>query len=86
MSKVKAEELIRIQDLLKEKFPNSAIGVVELKTQGIVRFEVRVNTEEEMKSVPVEFEGFPINTTIVTAKRLRQLKDIMNGKAHVRQP
>jgi len=77
--KVKVEDIIQVQDKFKAQFPKAAIGIADLKHQGIVRIEARVACEEDAKDIPKEFEGYDVRTVVVSQKQYEQFKRAMTG-------
>ena len=77
--KIKAEDIIKVKESFMAKFPEVAVGFSDLKKQGKVCIEARVADEAEVKKIPTEFEGYIVNTRVVSASRLKTLLDIARG-------
>jgi hypothetical protein len=80
MAKIKAEDVVKLQNSIKAKYPNIAVGVVELKEKNTIGLEVRVSSIDEMKKIPKEFEGYVVNTSVVSEKRLKQLQGMTKDR------
>ena len=76
---VKAEDVLKTQSNFLNQFPDALVGFADIKSQGIIRLEVRVKTEDEKSEIPDEFEGYTVNTMVVTNDRYKQLKKYMTG-------
>ena len=77
--KIKAEDIVKVKESFMAKFPEVAVGFSDLKKQGKVCIEARVSNEVEVDKIPTEFEGYTVNTRVVSVSRLKKLLDIARG-------
>lgn len=78
--KTRLEEILEVQARFKEKFPAAVIGILHIKENDSIRFEVRVKDQESVENIPSEFEGYAVRTIAISEKKYNLLMEA-EGKA-----
>ncbi|MFA7219319.1 MAG: hypothetical protein WC119_02310 [Synergistaceae bacterium] len=73
--KTRLEEILEVQARFKEKFPEAVVGILHIKENDSIRFEVRVKDQEAIGNIPLEFEGYPVRTIAVPEKKYNLLME-----------
>ena len=77
--KVKVEDIETVQKLFREEYPNVVVTAAEIKSLKVIRLEVRASKNEDIKDLPKEFKGYPINASIVSESRLETFRQLAGG-------
>jgi hypothetical protein len=78
-AKVKVEDIETVQKTFREEFPNIVVTAAENTKLKVIRLEVRASSEADIKGIPEEYKGYPVNSMLVSEKRLGMFRELAEG-------